>query len=35
VQFLTEFTIMFDGRKNSAKLKIENDPLRSRNPELK
>jgi outer membrane biosynthesis protein TonB len=35
VQFLTEFTISFDGRKNSAQLKIENDPLRSRNPELK
>jgi len=35
VQFLTELTIMFDGKKDSAKLKIENDPLSSRNPELK
>ncbi len=35
VQFLTEFTIMFDGKKDSAKLKIENDPLSSRNPEPK
>jgi TonB-like protein len=35
VQFLTELTIMFDGKKDSAKLKIENDPLGSRNPEPK
>jgi outer membrane biosynthesis protein TonB len=35
VQFLTELTIMFDGKKESAKLKIENDPLSSRNPEPK
>jgi outer membrane biosynthesis protein TonB len=35
VQFLTELTFMFDGRKNSAKLKIESDPLSSRNPEPK
>lgn len=35
VQFLTELTIMFDGKKDSAKLKIENDPLSSRNPEPK
>ncbi|HLX85820.1 MAG TPA: energy transducer TonB [Terriglobales bacterium] len=35
VQFLTEFTIMFDGKKDSAKLKIESDPLNSRNPEPK
>lgn len=35
VQFRTEFTIMFDGKKDSAKLKIENDPLSSRNPESK
>ena len=35
VQFLTELTIMFDGKKGSAKLKIENDPLGSRNPEPK
>jgi outer membrane biosynthesis protein TonB len=35
VQFLTEVTIMFDGKKESAKLKIENDPLSSRNPEPK
>lgn len=32
VQFLTEFTIVFDGKKDLAKLKIENDPLSSRNP---
>jgi Gram-negative bacterial TonB protein C-terminal len=35
VQFLTEFTIVFDGRKDSAKLKIENDPLSSHTPEPK
>jgi outer membrane biosynthesis protein TonB len=35
VQFLTELTIIFDGKKDSAKLKIENDPLTSRDPEPK
>jgi hypothetical protein len=35
VQFLTELTIMFDGKEESARLKIENDPLTSRNPEPK
>ncbi len=35
VQFLTELTIMFDGKKDSAKLKIEDDPLSSRSPEPK
>lgn len=29
VQFLTELTIMFDGKRGSAKLKIESDPLSS------
>ena len=29
VQFLTELTIQFDGRKESAKLKLESDPLSS------
>ena len=33
VQFLTELTIMFDGRKDSAKLKVESDPLSSPKPE--
>jgi hypothetical protein len=33
VQFLTKLTIMFDGKKASAKLKIEHDPLSSSNPE--
>jgi outer membrane biosynthesis protein TonB len=33
VQFVTELTIMFDGKKDSAKLKIESDPLSSLNPE--
>lgn len=32
VQFLTELAIMFDGKKGSAKLKVESDPLSSRNP---
>jgi hypothetical protein len=33
VQFLTKLTIIFDGKKASAKLKIEHDPLSSSNPE--
>jgi len=33
LQFVTELTIMFDGKKDSAKLKIESDPLSSLNPE--
>ena len=33
VQFLTELTIMFDGRKDSAKLKVESSPLSSPKPE--
>lgn len=32
VQFLTELTIMFDGKGDFAKLKVEPDPLFSRNP---
>ena len=35
VQFQTELTIMFDGKKDSAKLKLENDPLASRDPKPK
>jgi hypothetical protein len=35
LQFLTELTFVFDGKKDSAKLKIENDPLTSRSPEPK
>jgi len=35
VQFLTELTIVFDGRKESAKLKVESAPLSSRKPEPK
>jgi len=27
VQFLTEMTIQFDGKKDSAKVKIDKDPL--------
>ena len=35
LQFLTELTVMFDGTKDSAKLKIEDDPLTARSPEPK